>query len=46
MRTIGQKSRVRPTIGMAVVTLVVCWGQAMAVKVGVEPAVQSAVQPR
>ena len=41
MRTIGQKSRVWPTIGMAIVTLMVCWGQAMAVKLAVQPPVQS-----
>ena len=28
MRTIGHKSRVWPTIAMAIVTLTVCWGQA------------------
>ena len=44
MRTIGQKSRVRPTIGMAIVTLTVCWGQAMAVKVSEQPAVQPPAQ--
>ena len=45
MRTIGHKSRVRPSLAVAVVTLVVCWGQAFAVKVAVQPAAQSAAQP-
>ena len=43
MRTIGPQSRVWP-IGLAIVTLTVCWVQAMAVKVSEQPAVQPPAQ--
>ena len=45
MRTIGPKFRVGPAMALAIVTLTVCWAQAMAVKVSGQPAVQSAAQP-
>ena len=43
MRTIGPQSRVWP-IGLAIVTLTVCWVQALAVKVSEQPAVQPPAQ--
>ena len=45
MRTIGHKSRVWLRIGIAIVTLMVCWVQALTVKVAVQSAVKPAVQP-